>query len=108
MECAHCFGERGAWSRHRARFTWQERSAALHHVEAGQRALHLRLARRLPVGVTVNAFDPGLMPGTGLARQAPAPLRWLNQLPPAIPLLRRIVSPNIHSPAESVPPSRGW
>ena len=27
------------------------------------------LARRLPVGVTVNAFDPGLMPGTGLVRR---------------------------------------
>ncbi len=29
------------------------------------------LSRRLaPAGITVNAFDPGLMPGTGLARDA--------------------------------------
>jgi len=30
------------------------------------------LAPRLPAGITVNAFDPGLMPGTGLARDYPA------------------------------------
>ncbi len=61
------------------------------------------LARRLPTGITVNAFDPGLMPGTGLAREAPAPLRWLwhRVLPRVIPLLRRLVSANIHSPSES-------
>ncbi len=61
------------------------------------------LARRLPSGVTVNAFDPGLMPGTGLGREYPATLRWLwnHVLPRAIPLLRRVVSPNIHSPSES-------
>lgn len=61
------------------------------------------LARRLPPGVTVNAFDPGLMFGTGLAREYPAPLRWLSNhvLPRAIPLLRRLLSPNIHTPAES-------
>lgn len=61
------------------------------------------LARRLPPGVTVNAFDPGLMFGTGLAREYPAPLRWLSNhvLPRAIPLLRRVLSPNIHTPAES-------
>ncbi len=34
------------------------------------------LARRLEGrGVTVTAFDPGLMPGTGLVRDAPAPVR---------------------------------
>jgi len=61
------------------------------------------LARRLPPGVTVNAFDPGLMPGTGLAREYAAPLRWLWSyvLPRVIPLLRRALSPNIHTPAES-------
>jgi NAD(P)-dependent dehydrogenase (short-subunit alcohol dehydrogenase family) len=48
------------------------------------------LARRLPDGVTANAFDPGLMPGTGLVREAPAPLRFANAhiLPHLIPLAR--------------------
>ena len=61
------------------------------------------LARRLPAGITVSAFDPGLMPGTGLAREAAAPLRWVwNQvLPRVIPMLRRLVLANVHSPAES-------
>ena len=61
------------------------------------------LARRLPSGVTVNAFDPGLMPGTGLAREWPAPLRFVGNhvLPRMIPLLRYVLSPNIHTPAES-------
>lgn len=61
------------------------------------------LARRLPPGVTVNAFDPGLMFGTGLSREYPAPLRWLSNhvLPRTIPVLRRVLSPNIHTPAES-------
>ena len=61
------------------------------------------LARRLPAGVTVNAFDPGLMPGTGLVREGSAPLRflWHQVLPRIIPLLRRALSPNIHTPAES-------
>lgn len=34
------------------------------------------LARRLPEWITVNAFDPGLIPGTGLTRNASAPLRF--------------------------------
>ncbi len=61
------------------------------------------LARRLPQGVTVNAFDPGLMPGTGLAREYAAPLRWISDhvLPRFIPVLRRLVSPNIHTVTES-------
>ena len=61
------------------------------------------LARRLPAGVTVNAFDPGLMPGTGLVRDGSAPLRflWHHVLPRILPLLRRAISPNIHTPAES-------
>lgn len=61
------------------------------------------LVRRLPAGVTVNAFDPGRMPGTGLAREHAAPLRfvWNQVLPRLIPLLRRVLSPNIHTPAES-------
>ena len=61
------------------------------------------LARRLPAAVTVNAFDPGLMPGTGLVRDGAAPLRflWHHVLPRFLPLLHRAVSPNIHTPAES-------
>ncbi|ERF75008.1 hypothetical protein EPUS_08053 [Endocarpon pusillum Z07020] len=52
---------------------------------------------------TVNAFDPGLMPGTDLVREASAVLRWIwnNVMPRMIPLLRRFVHPNIHSPEES-------
>ena len=52
---------------------------------------------------TVTAFDPGLMPGTGLAREAPAILRfvWLSGLPRLIWLLRLLLSPNVHSQEES-------
>ncbi|KIW81633.1 hypothetical protein Z517_04659 [Fonsecaea pedrosoi CBS 271.37] len=67
-------------------------------------ALDRRL-RRLPDDKkwTVVAFDPGLMPGTGLARQYPALLQfmWKRVLPSLIPLLRLVLSPNIHRPAES-------
>ncbi|MGH3278126.1 MAG: SDR family NAD(P)-dependent oxidoreductase [Trebonia sp.] len=34
------------------------------------------LARRLPHGATANAYDPGMILGTGLQRSAPAPLRF--------------------------------
>ena len=46
------------------------------------------LARRLGQGVTVNAFDPGLMPGSGLARDYP-PLQRLawRYLVPALRVL---------------------
>lgn len=61
------------------------------------------LARRLPTGMTANAFDPGLMPGTGLAREFPAPMRfvWQTVLPRILPLLRRLITPNIHTTKES-------
>lgn len=62
------------------------------------------LARRLPPGVTVNAFDPGLTPGTGLIRGAPAPIRFIAKhvLPRAIPLLRRAYkNNNVHTIEES-------
>lgn len=61
------------------------------------------LARRLPEGVTANAFDPGLMPGTGLTRAYPAPMLWLwmHVMPRIIPLLRLAISPNIHTADES-------
>jgi NAD(P)-dependent dehydrogenase (short-subunit alcohol dehydrogenase family) len=51
------------------------------------------LDRRLGQGLTVNAFDPGLMPGSGLARDYPPlqRLAWRYLLPP----LR--VLPGVHS-----------
>ena len=51
---------------------------------------------------TVAAFDPGLMPGTGLAREYNAILRfvWKTILPALIPLFR-LVLPNIHRPEDS-------
>ena len=61
------------------------------------------LAERLPAGITAAAFDPGMMPGTGLTRQAPAPIRFLATyvLPRLIPLLRRVLNPNVHTAKES-------
>ena len=58
------------------------------------------LARRLPAGATANAFDPGLMPRTGLMREAPAPFRFIARHIP-IQLLRRLFSPNVHTAQES-------
>jgi NAD(P)-dependent dehydrogenase (short-subunit alcohol dehydrogenase family) len=53
--------------------------------------------------ITVNAFDPGLMPGTGLLRDYPAPVRflWTHLVPRLTWLLRRVYTPNVHSAAES-------
>ena len=55
-------------------------------------ALHERLVRERP-GVSVNAYDPGLVPGTGLARDYPPVLRflWLHLGPALVPLLRRFM-----------------
>jgi NAD(P)-dependent dehydrogenase (short-subunit alcohol dehydrogenase family) len=52
---------------------------------------------------TVVAFDPGLMPGTGLAREYNPVLRflWNRVMPALIPLLRLIILSNIHKPQES-------
>jgi NAD(P)-dependent dehydrogenase (short-subunit alcohol dehydrogenase family) len=53
---------------------------------------------------TVNALDPGLVPGTGLWRDFPAPLQWIWHyiLPNILPLLRIIVgTSHINSPAQS-------
>ena len=49
--------------------------------------------------LTVNGFDPGLMPGSGLARDYPLPLRliWNQILPRLLPLLRIAISENIHT-----------
>jgi NAD(P)-dependent dehydrogenase (short-subunit alcohol dehydrogenase family) len=61
------------------------------------------LAARLPAGVTANAFNPGLVPGTGLQRSAPAPVRFFSRhiLPHATWLVRRVLTPNVHSAEES-------
>ncbi|KAK9482439.1 hypothetical protein V1527DRAFT_447339 [Lipomyces starkeyi] len=66
-------------------------------------ALHRRFACVPGKSWTVTAFDPGLMPGTGLAREAGATMRflWIHILPRMLPLLRRLVLPNIHTPKES-------
>lgn len=50
----------------------------------------------------VNAFDPGLMPGTGLARDYGPVVRLLwRLLPLVIPVLRLLVTENIHTAAQS-------
>ena len=61
------------------------------------------LARRLPDGVTANAFNPGLVPGTGLQRSAPAPVRIIAKhvLPRMTWLVRRVMTPNVHTAEES-------
>lgn len=66
-------------------------------------ALQRRLEKSAGSKWTVNAFDPGLMPGTGLAREAPALLQflWHKIMPRIIWLLRLLVSPNTHLPRES-------
>lgn len=48
---------------------------------------------------TVAAFDPGLMPGTGLARDATGfeKFLWLKVLPKIMPVLRLLFSPNVHT-----------
>lgn len=65
-------------------------------------ALSRRLAGR-PGAVTVTAMDPGLMPGTHLAREGSVVERflWYRVLPRILPLLRLLVHPNIHTAAES-------
>ncbi|KIW70600.1 hypothetical protein PV04_02856 [Phialophora macrospora] len=52
---------------------------------------------------TVVAFDPGFMPGTGLAREYGAVFRfiWTWVMPALIPLMRLLISSNIHKPEES-------
>ncbi|KAK2599879.1 hypothetical protein N8I77_011599 [Diaporthe amygdali] len=67
-------------------------------------ALARHLAERAPERrITVNAMDPGLMPGTGLAREGNGIERWLwnSVLPHLLRLLRIVLSPNVHTPAES-------
>ncbi|MFO1079412.1 MAG: SDR family NAD(P)-dependent oxidoreductase [Reyranellaceae bacterium] len=60
-------------------------------------ATTVEMARRDPA-VRFACLDPGLMPGTGLAREAPAPVRlvWSTVLRAAVPLL-----PDASTPARS-------
>lgn len=53
--------------------------------------------------LTVVAFDPGMMPGTGLAREAGPLFRfiWHSILPRLIPLLRQIFPFSVHTVQES-------
>jgi NAD(P)-dependent dehydrogenase (short-subunit alcohol dehydrogenase family) len=63
------------------------------------------LARRLQASndprlqsICVNAFDPGMMPGTGLTRNYPAPIRFAwNYVLPVLRLFKR----NVHSTVTS-------
>ncbi|KAM5353711.1 hypothetical protein ACJ41O_000361 [Fusarium nematophilum] len=67
-------------------------------------ALHRRLKEKAPDrGITVNAFDPGLMPGSGLAREYPPLLRfaWNYIMPRLTPILKLLYIPNIHKPSDS-------
>ena len=52
---------------------------------------------------TVAAFDPGLMPGTGLARDysALAIFIWNHILPHLVSLMRLLIAPNIHKASDS-------
>lgn len=55
-------------------------------------------------GWTVTAMDPGLMPGTGLAREGSwmARFLWLYVLPSVLPLLRLLMgSGNVHAAKDS-------
>lgn len=65
-----------------------------------QTALHLaRQFQREGRQITVQAFDPGMMPGTGLARQYPAPLQWAWHR--ALPLLARWQPEQLSTPGRS-------
>jgi NAD(P)-dependent dehydrogenase (short-subunit alcohol dehydrogenase family) len=70
-------------------------------------ALHRRFIslkeKDLGKTLTAVAFDPGLMPGTGLGREAPFPFRWMwnHVLPRALPVVRRLMGPYVLSPEES-------
>lgn len=67
------------------------------------RAMHRRLQQQERRGISVAVMDPGLMPGSGLAREASPFLRflWNFVMPHTMPLLRIIYTPNIHTPKES-------
>ncbi|KAI9705175.1 MAG: hypothetical protein M1820_005322 [Bogoriella megaspora] len=63
-------------------------------------ARHIKTAR---LSYTVTVMDPGLMPGTGLSRDAGPVVKFLfnRVLPHLIPVLRLAFGPNVHRPGES-------
>jgi NAD(P)-dependent dehydrogenase (short-subunit alcohol dehydrogenase family) len=66
--------------------------------------LHSRLrSKKATEGIAVNAFNPGLMPGTGLARDYPPVQQFAfrHVLPHLIPVLRVFMGTNVHSAEES-------
>ncbi|KAF0320822.1 dehydrogenase reductase [Colletotrichum asianum] len=66
-------------------------------------ALHRRFASIPDKQWTVVVFDPGMMPGTGLAREAGPVFRffWRRVLPTLVPLLRRVLSFSVWTAQES-------
>lgn len=66
-------------------------------------ALHRRLERLPEKGLTVTVMDPGLMPGTGLAREYSPMARfvWKQIMTRTSPILRVVVHPNVRTPRES-------
>jgi NAD(P)-dependent dehydrogenase (short-subunit alcohol dehydrogenase family) len=73
----------------RQRYATSKLCNVWHTYELVRRLEH---ADHLPHPVTVNAFDPGLMPGTGLARDYAPMLRWMwENVLPRIPALTRMM-----------------
>src|SRR5262249_23501063 len=57
-----------------------------------------------PTGPTVNGFDPGLVPGSGLARDYPAPLRFIwDRVGPTLARGLTPLTPTINPPPNSPP-----
>ncbi|HEY0302443.1 MAG TPA: SDR family NAD(P)-dependent oxidoreductase [Rhizomicrobium sp.] len=64
----------------------------------GAYEMERRLRAAKLAGIDVNAMDPGMMPGTALARDFPGWMRWgWNNLLPVL----RLVMPNVNSPTTS-------
>jgi hypothetical protein len=55
--------------------------------------------------VTFTVLDPGFMPGSGLARSHPGPVRFLitKVMANMIPVMHVLYSPNTHTPKHSGP-----
>jgi NAD(P)-dependent dehydrogenase (short-subunit alcohol dehydrogenase family) len=85
----------------RQRYTSTKLANVLYTYALGRRfeAINKRYGKKW----TVTAFDPGLMPGTGLARKASTieKFLWSRVLPHILPLLRLVMSPNVHTVQES-------
>ena len=63
--------------------------------------LDKKLKEKVPErGIVVNAFDPGTMPSSALAREYSSMERFIlnNIIPKILPLLRALVSPNLYTP----------